>query len=157
MAENANRAQMSREELLTFYAAVIRTPADRVPAGSPVIQAYEKDGEGHVKLRICDKTAAGAQPQKMNAGTVQGFPRRTAKGSIPLRNAKNSDAKGIGTFPALPISFVLSSCLEIFPIWAIARRRQMPTAATCWPLQLMLNCAVQCHRARLSSRRIARA
>ena len=42
MAENAQRAQMTREELLAFYAEVIRTPADRVPAGSPVIQAYER-------------------------------------------------------------------------------------------------------------------
>ena len=50
---------------MAFYAAVIRTPADRVPAGSPVIQAYEQDGEGRVKLRICDKAAAGAQLAKM--------------------------------------------------------------------------------------------
>jgi hypothetical protein len=35
MAENANRAQMSREELLTFYAAVIRTPADQVLLARP--------------------------------------------------------------------------------------------------------------------------
>jgi hypothetical protein len=64
MAENANRAQMSREELLTFYAAVIRTPADQVPAGSPVIQSYEVTESGH-KIRICDKAAAGAQLAKM--------------------------------------------------------------------------------------------
>jgi hypothetical protein len=56
---------MTREELLDFYAEVIRTPADSVPAGSPVIQAYEQDGEGRVKLRICDKVTAGAQLQKM--------------------------------------------------------------------------------------------
>jgi hypothetical protein len=54
-----------REELLDFYAEVIRTPADSIPAGSPVIQAYEQDGEGRVKLRICDKVTAGAQLQKM--------------------------------------------------------------------------------------------
>ena len=65
MAENANRAQMSREELLTFYAEVIRTPADQVPAGSPVIQAYEQDGEGRVKIRVCDKIAAGAALARM--------------------------------------------------------------------------------------------
>jgi Terminase small subunit len=64
-AQNAQRAQMTREELLVFYAAVIRTPADQVPAGSPVIQAYEQDGEGRVKLRICDKAAASAQLAKM--------------------------------------------------------------------------------------------
>ena len=64
-AENAQRAQMTREELMAFYAAVIRTPADQVPAGSPVIQAYEQDSEGRPKLRICDKVAAGAQLSKM--------------------------------------------------------------------------------------------
>ena len=56
---------MSREELLAFYADVIRTPADQVPAGSPVIQAYEQDGEGRVKLRICDKVAAGTALSRM--------------------------------------------------------------------------------------------
>ena len=55
---------MTREELLAFYAAVIRTPADRVPAGSPVIQAYEMTESGP-KIRICDKAAAGAQLAKM--------------------------------------------------------------------------------------------
>jgi hypothetical protein len=64
-AQNAQRAQMTREELMAFYAAVIRTPADKVPAGSPVIQAYEQDSEGRVKLRICDKAAAGGQLAKM--------------------------------------------------------------------------------------------
>ena len=64
-AQNAQRAQMTREELMAFYAAVIRTPADRVPAGSPVIQAYEQDGEGRVKVRVCDKVAAGAALARM--------------------------------------------------------------------------------------------
>jgi hypothetical protein len=64
-AQNAQRAQMTREELLVFYAEVIRTPADQVPAGSPVIQSYEQDGEGRVKLRLCDKVMAGAQLCRM--------------------------------------------------------------------------------------------
>jgi hypothetical protein len=63
-AQNATRAQMTREELMGFYAAVIRTPADRVEAGSAVIQAYETTESGH-KIRIVDKAAAGAQLQKM--------------------------------------------------------------------------------------------
>ncbi len=62
--QNAKRAQMTREELLVFYAEVIRTPADQVPAGSPVIQAYEMTESGP-KIRICDKAAAGAQLAKM--------------------------------------------------------------------------------------------
>ena len=61
---NSRKSEMTREELLTFYAAVIRTPADRVPAGSPVIQAYEMTESGP-KIRICDKAAAGAQLAKM--------------------------------------------------------------------------------------------
>jgi phage terminase small subunit len=64
MAENAQRAQMTREELLSFYTQVIRTPADQVPAGSPVIQSYEKTEHGH-KIRIADKIAAGSQMAKM--------------------------------------------------------------------------------------------
>jgi hypothetical protein len=64
-AQNAQRAQMSREELMAFYSEVIRTPADQVPAGSPVIQAYEQDGEGRVKLRLCDKVQAGAALARM--------------------------------------------------------------------------------------------
>jgi Terminase small subunit len=62
---NSRKSEMTREELLTFYAAVIRTPANQVPAGSPVIQSYEQDGEGRVKIRLCDKIAAGAQLAKM--------------------------------------------------------------------------------------------
>lgn len=63
--QNARRAQMTRDELLAFYAEVIRTPADRVPAGSPVIQVYDRDGEGRVKVRVCDKVAAGAALARM--------------------------------------------------------------------------------------------
>jgi hypothetical protein len=55
---------MSREELMAFYADVIRTPADQVPAGSPVIQAYEMTESGH-KIRIADKIAAGAALSRM--------------------------------------------------------------------------------------------
>jgi hypothetical protein len=62
--ENDRRSQMTREELLDFYAEVIRTPADSVPSGSPVIQAYETTESGY-KIRVCDKIAAGAQLQKM--------------------------------------------------------------------------------------------
>jgi hypothetical protein len=62
--ENDRQSKMSRKELLDFYAQVIRTPADQVPEGSPVVQSYEVTESGH-KIRICDKIAAGAQLQKM--------------------------------------------------------------------------------------------
>jgi terminase small subunit-like protein len=63
-AQNAQRAQMTREEMMAFYAAVIRTPADQVPAGGPIIQAYEETEHGH-KIRLVDKAAAGAALAKM--------------------------------------------------------------------------------------------
>ena len=64
-AQNSKRAQMTRAELLAFYADVIRTPADQVPPGSPVIQTYEETPEDGSKIRICDKVAAGVQMAKM--------------------------------------------------------------------------------------------
>ena len=63
--QNAQRAQMSRDELMAFYAACLRTPADRVPPGSSVIQAYEETPEGGRKIRIVDKAAAGAALARM--------------------------------------------------------------------------------------------
>ena len=61
--ENARGTQLTRDELLDFYATAIRTPADKVPP-LPVIQAYEQDGEGR-KVRIVDKAAAGTALAKM--------------------------------------------------------------------------------------------
>jgi hypothetical protein len=46
------KSQMTRAELLNFYAGVIRTPADRVPSGSPFIQAYEETSEGGRKIGL---------------------------------------------------------------------------------------------------------
>jgi hypothetical protein len=62
--QNGRRAQLTRDELLAFYAEVIRTPADQVAAGSPVIQSYETTENGH-KIRIADKIAAGAALSRM--------------------------------------------------------------------------------------------
>jgi hypothetical protein len=53
-----------RDELLAVYAEVIRTPADSVPAGSPITQTYETTEHGH-KIRLGDKAAAGAALAKM--------------------------------------------------------------------------------------------
>jgi hypothetical protein len=74
--ENDRKSEMTRAELLSFYASVIRTPADRVPPGSPVIQSYEVTEHGH-KIRIVDKAAAGQalarmcgwnEPEQVNLG-----------------------------------------------------------------------------------------
>jgi hypothetical protein len=64
MRENARESEMTRKELLAFYATAIRTPADQVPPGSPIIQSYEVTEHGH-KIRIIDKAAAGAALAKM--------------------------------------------------------------------------------------------
>jgi hypothetical protein len=64
-AQNSRHAQMSREELLAFYAAVIRTPADQVSAGSPVIQSYEETPQGGRKIKLADKIAAGTALSRM--------------------------------------------------------------------------------------------
>ena len=60
---NSRKSEMTREELLTFYADVIRTPAvgSRWLAGH---SAYEMTESGP-EIRICDKAAAGAQLAKM--------------------------------------------------------------------------------------------
>ena len=113
-AQNAQRAQMTREELMAFYAAVIRTPADRVPAGSPVIQAYELTESGP-KIRICDKAAAGAalarmcdwnSPEQLSIGvnTLTGYLRELRaqplfggpvlsieSRELPLKNGENGE------------------------------------------------------------------
>jgi predicted RNA-binding Zn ribbon-like protein len=61
---NSKKSVMNREELMAFYSQVILTPADQVPVGSPVIQAYEMTESGP-KIRLADKIAAGAQLSKM--------------------------------------------------------------------------------------------
>lgn len=78
-AENERKSQMTRAELLSFYASVIRTPADRVPPGSCVIQSYEETPEGGRKIRIVDKAAAEQalarmcawnEPEKLEIGAA---------------------------------------------------------------------------------------
>jgi hypothetical protein len=63
-AENDRKSEMTRDELLAFYAEVIRTPADSVPARSRIVQAYEETEHGQ-KIRLVDKAAAGAALAKM--------------------------------------------------------------------------------------------
>ena len=99
-AQNAQRAQMSREELMAFYADVIRTPADQVPAGSPVIQAYEMTESGH-KVRIADKIAAGAALSRM---TGWNSPERLEMSSDSLGSyLLELRAKSLFDEPAAPI------------------------------------------------------
>ena len=48
---------MTREEALQWLADLIRTPIGSVGKDSPLVQAYEEDSEGNVKVRLADKIA----------------------------------------------------------------------------------------------------
>ena len=101
-ARNAQRAQMTREELMAFYADVIRTPADQVLAGSPVIQAYEETSEGGRKVRICDKVQAGAQLCRMTGWNEPERVRLSVEDSLSAYLLELR-AQPIGAGPILPL------------------------------------------------------
>jgi hypothetical protein len=54
---NAERSEITREEALQWLADLIRTPIGSVGKDSALVQAYEEDGEGKVKVRLADKIA----------------------------------------------------------------------------------------------------
>ena len=54
---NAERSEITREEALQWLADLIRTPIGSVGKDSPLVQAYEEDSEGKVKVRLADKIA----------------------------------------------------------------------------------------------------
>jgi hypothetical protein len=54
---NAQRSELSREEALRWLSDLIRTPIGSVGKDSPLVQAYEEDSEGKVKVRLADKIA----------------------------------------------------------------------------------------------------
>ena len=54
---NAERSEITREEALQWLADLIRTPIGSVGKDSPLVQAYEEDSEGNVKVRLADKIA----------------------------------------------------------------------------------------------------
>ena len=54
---NAERSELSREEALRWLSDLIRTPIGSVGKDSPLVQAYEEDSEGKVKVRLADKIA----------------------------------------------------------------------------------------------------
>jgi hypothetical protein len=56
-AENALRSQLTRDEALKWLADLIRTPIGSVGKDSALVQAYEEDSEGNVKVRLADKIA----------------------------------------------------------------------------------------------------
>jgi hypothetical protein len=54
---NAERSELSREEALRWLSDLIRTPIGSVGKDSPLVQAYEEDTAGNVKVRLADKIA----------------------------------------------------------------------------------------------------
>jgi hypothetical protein len=55
--QNARKSALSREEALQWLADLIRTPIGSVGKDSQLVQAYEEDGQGNVKVRLADKIA----------------------------------------------------------------------------------------------------
>jgi hypothetical protein len=56
---NSKASELSREEALRWLSDLIRTPVGSVGKDSPLVQAYEEDSEGKVKVRLADKIAGG--------------------------------------------------------------------------------------------------
>jgi hypothetical protein len=55
--QNAKKSALSREEALRWLTDLIRTPIGSVGKDSALVQAYEEDSEGKVKVRLADKIA----------------------------------------------------------------------------------------------------
>jgi hypothetical protein len=55
--ENDRKSELSREDALRWLADLIRTPIGSVGKDSPLVQAYEEDSAGNVKVRLVDKIA----------------------------------------------------------------------------------------------------
>jgi Terminase small subunit len=55
--ENDRKSELSREDALRWLADLIRTPIGSVGKDSPLVQAYEENSEGNVKIRLADKIA----------------------------------------------------------------------------------------------------
>jgi hypothetical protein len=65
MAHNAKRAQMSRDEAIEWLTNLIQTPIGSVGPDSPLVQSYETDSAGNVKVRLADKISGMQQLSKM--------------------------------------------------------------------------------------------
>ena len=55
--QSAKKSELSREEALKWLTDLIQTPIGSVGKDSPLVQAYEEDSEGNVKVRLADKIA----------------------------------------------------------------------------------------------------
>ena len=55
--QSAKKSELSREEALKWLTDLIRTPISAVCKDSPLVQAYQENSEGNVKVRLADKIA----------------------------------------------------------------------------------------------------
>ena len=62
---NAERSEITRQEALRWLADLIRTPIGSVGKDSALVQAYEEDSAGNVKVRLADKISGMQQLSKM--------------------------------------------------------------------------------------------
>ena len=54
---NSERSEITRQEALRWLADLIRTPIGSVGKDSALVQAYEEDSAGNVRVRLADKIA----------------------------------------------------------------------------------------------------
>jgi len=66
---NAERSEITRQEALRWLADLIRTPIGSVGKDSALVQAYEEDSAGNVKVRLADKISGKQQLSKMTGGS----------------------------------------------------------------------------------------
>ena len=99
---NAERSEITREEALQWLADLIRTPIGSVGKDSPLVQAYEEDSEGKVKVRLADKIAGFQTLCRMTGWNEPERVRLSAENSLSayLRELR---AQPIGGGPILPI------------------------------------------------------
>jgi hypothetical protein len=64
-AENAKRSQLTRDQAIEWLTNLIQTPIASVGPDSPLVQSYETDSAGNVKVRLADKISGMQQLSKM--------------------------------------------------------------------------------------------
>ena len=67
MRENGKKSEMTRQEVLQWLSAVIRTSPGEVTKSSSLCQAYEETPDGTIKLRMVDKVVCLQQLARMCA------------------------------------------------------------------------------------------
>ena len=99
---NAERSEITREEALGWLADLIRTPIGSAGKDSPLVQAYEEDSEGNIKVRMADKIA-GFQTLCRMTGWNEPEKIRVSGGDSLSAYLLELRAQPIGGGPILPL------------------------------------------------------